>query len=239
MDADSEPEGPSRSERLQAFFEVLLVSGIFSGLIAALPFAFLTESGEDLLKNPRLVAGSLLLEAAITMALLLIILGAHRQSLAQIGLKLSHWRADALFGILLIPLLLLLNVLVDQLMRVYLPGHYIESNPLTEIIQTPGDLALFILCAILAGGMKEELQRAFIIKRFESHLGGAEVGLVLWSIAFGIGHYVQGVQGMITAGLLGLVFGVAFLLRRRLIAPMVAHGLYNTVALLGYWYSSR
>jgi membrane protease YdiL (CAAX protease family) len=168
----------------------------------------------------------------------LAVLGAHGQSLGYLGLRATHWRADALFGILLIPLLLVLNGVVAKFTEVYLPAHYIESNPLTEIIQTPGDLALFIICAILVGGIKEELQRAFILKRFESHLGGAKLGLVLWSIAFGVGHYVQGLQGMITAALLGFVFGIAFLLRGRLIAPMVAHSVYNTAALLGYWYTT-
>jgi membrane protease YdiL (CAAX protease family) len=234
--AISKPTG--RYERLQALFEVFLLSGIVSGLLAALPFSFLAERGEDLLKNPRLVVASLLLEASITLVFLIAVLRTHRQSPKDIGLRASHWRADALFGILLIPLLFLLNILVSECIRVFLPDHFIESNPLTEIIQTPTDLALFIICAVVVGGVKEELQRAFIIMRFESHLGGAKLGLVLWSIAFGIGHYVQGLQGMLIAGLLGFVFGVAFLIRGRLIAPMVAHGLYNTMALLGYWFLS-
>jgi len=238
MDEEAVPKGSGRYERLQALFEVLLLSGIVSGLLAAVPISLLTESGEDLLQNPRLVVGSLLLEASITLALLLAVLKAHRQSLGQIGLRATHWRADALIGILLIPLLLIVNVVVSELMRIYLPDHFIESNPLTEMIKTPGDLALFIICAVLVGGIKEELQRAFILKRFESHLGGAKLGLVLWSIAFGVGHYVQGLQGMVTAGILGLVFGIAFLIRGRLTAPMVAHGVYNAAALLGYWFSS-
>jgi membrane protease YdiL (CAAX protease family) len=100
-------------------------------------------------------------------------------------------------------------------------------------------LVLLIISVLIAGGIKEELQRAFILIRFRDHLGGARLGLVLWSIAFGAGHYVQGFQGMVIAGLFGLVFGTIYLLRGNLIAPMVSHGLYDMVALLGYWFLRR
>ena len=223
-------------ERLQALFEVFLLCGIISSLLAMLPFSLLGISEDDFLQNPHLLVGSLLLEAFITLAFLIAVLRAHRESLGQIGLKFINWRADALGGILLVPLLFLINALVSEGIRIYLPHRYIESNPLTEMIKTPEELALFIVCAVAVGGIKEELQRAFIIKRFESHLGGAKLGLVIWSVAFGVGHYMQGFQGVVIAGLLGFVFGIAFLIRGRLIAPIVAHSIYNTMALLGYWF---
>jgi membrane protease YdiL (CAAX protease family) len=95
---------------------------------------------------------------------------------------------------------------------------------------------LFIATALIAGGFKEEVQRAFILSRFRSHLGGAFPGLLLWSSAFALGHYVQGAQGMVVAGLYGLIFGIVYLWRGRLIAPIVAHGAYDVCALLASWF---
>jgi membrane protease YdiL (CAAX protease family) len=110
-----------------------------------------------------------------------------------------------------------------------------EHNPLTEIIHSPQQLALFIFSALIAGGIKEEVQRAFILNKFGRYLGGAGVGLVLWSVAFGAAHYVQGIQGIFIAIVYGFLFGVLYLISGSLIAPMVAHGAYDTLALLGYW----
>ena len=80
------------------------------------------------------------------------------------------------------------TVVVAGTIRHYFPRFYTERNPLMEAIRTPSDLALFLVAAVLAGGIKEELQRAFILTRFRDHLGGAGLGLILWSSAFGAGH---------------------------------------------------
>ena len=45
--------------------------------------------------------------------------------------------------------------------------------------------------AVLAGGVREELQRAFLLRRFEQHLGGP-VGVLVLSIAFGLGTIRKG-----------------------------------------------
>ncbi len=142
-------------------------------------------------------------------------------------------------GLALVPFLFLIDAIVAIAFKLYLPKYYMEQNPLTEIIRTPQQLALFILAALLAGGIKEELQRAFILNRFRTYLGGSAVGLVLWSIAFGAGHYIQGAQGIVIAAIYGFLFGIVYILSGSLIAPMIAHGLYDSLALLAYWFFSR
>jgi uncharacterized protein len=112
----------------------------------------------------------------------------------------------------------------------------LETNPLIEIIRTPQQLGLFIFSALIAGGIKEELQRAFILSRFRKYLGGSLAGLILWSLAFGAGHYAQGVQGIVVASIFGFIFGMIYLISGSLVAPIVAHSIYDTLALLGYWY---
>jgi membrane protease YdiL (CAAX protease family) len=222
--------------RIQAAFEVFLVSGIVSSFIAAIPF-YRKMGGSGLqLQNANVVCGYVLLEAAIAILLLMLIMSAHRESPGKIGLRWVHWKSNALIGICLVPVLFLCNGLISYIFQAYFPQHFTDRNPLLEIIHTRRELVLFMISAILAGGIKEELQRAFILTRFGEWMGGAWVGLVLWSVAFGAAHYVQGWQGIITAGFFGLLFGVVYLMRRSLVGPMVAHGLYDTLALLGYWF---
>jgi membrane protease YdiL (CAAX protease family) len=222
-------------DRMQALFEVILLAGLASSLLAGLPFMFSPAGRESLLANVRAMSIYLLLEAAITFVLLLLVMKAHGETIQGLGLSWLRWRSDVILGLAIVPLLFTLNIVVSVIFQAFFPKLFLERNPLTDLIRGPGDLGLFIGTALIAGGIKEEVQRAFIVRRFQAYLGGANLGLVLWSVAFGIGHYVQGVQGMIAAGIFGLIFGIAYLARGNLIAPMVAHGAYDTLALLGYW----
>ncbi len=230
-----EPRKSFSAARLQALFEILLMSGLLSSFVASLPFVAGKHSREALLTSVRYVTGFVMLEAAITLMLLALLMKVHGEKLSDLGLRWDRWRTQLAVGIFVVPLLFFLNGAVGALFRFCLPRFFTEHNPLLEIIHTPSDLALFILAVLAAGGVKEELQRAFIIIRFRDHLGGAWLGLALWSIVFGAGHYVQGVQGVAVAALFGFVFGSIYILGGRLIAPMVSHGVYDTVALLTYW----
>jgi len=224
-------------ERLQAFFEVLLLSGLFSSFLATLIFSAIHGKNVELMAtNATIIAIFLLVESAITFLILLMITRAHREAFRNLGLRMIRWKSDFLIGIGLAILLLVINFGVAFIFQHYLPKYSLEKNPLTAIIHTPQQLALFIFAALIAGGIKEELQRAFILNRFGRYLGGTSLGLILWSLAFGAGHYVQGVQGITIATIYGFLFGVIYLLRGSLIAPIVAHSAYDTLALLAYWY---
>ncbi len=232
------PSAPRKSwmDRIQALAEVFLLSGLMSSFLAALPFVAIgSNKSELLISDVRFMAVFLLLESCITFLLLALILKLHRESIRSIGWQWSRWKSNLFLGLALVPVLFMINALVSFALRTYLPEYYTERNPLIEIIHTPQQLALLIFSALVAGGIKEELQRAFILNKFRRYLGGAGVGLILWSLAFGAGHYVQGVQGIFIATVYGLIFGLIYLLSGNLIAPIVAHSAYDTLALLGYW----
>ncbi len=233
--AEAAPRKPW-ADRIQALFEVFLLSGLISSFLAALPFAALGSNRSGLLMSDvRFMAVFLLLESCITFSLLALILKYHKESIRSIGWKWNRWKPNMFLGLALVPVLFMINAIVSFALRTYLPQFYTERNPLTEIIHTPQQLALLIFSALVAGGIKEELQRAFILNQFRRYLGGAGAGLILWSLAFGAGHYVQGVQGIFIATVYGLIFGIIYLISGNLIAPIVAHCAYDTLALLGYW----
>jgi membrane protease YdiL (CAAX protease family) len=227
-------------DRLLAFLEVFFLSGIVSSIFAALIFAALYRKNIDLTSaDTNILSVFLLLESAITFLFLLVILKVHRETISGLGLYWIRWKANFFIGLSLVPFLLIVNLVVAAIFKVFLPKYYLEQNPLMDTIQTPFQLGLFIFVSITAGALKEELQRAFILRRFERYLGGAGLGLLLWSFAFGAGHYVQGVQGIVTTTILGFAFGLIYLLRGSLIGPIVAHAVYNTLALLFYWFAGR
>jgi uncharacterized protein len=139
-------------------------------------------------------------------------------------------------GVLLLPAVFVLVIGVQfavQRLAPYL--HNVEVSPFSPMLSSPGLLAGFIALVLVAGGVREELQRAFLLHRFEQRLGGAGVGILLTSIAFGLGHTLQGWDAAIVTGLLGAFWGLIYLARRNVVSTVANHALFNlTQIVLGY-----
>jgi len=103
----------------------------------------------------------------------------------------------------------------------------VPENPFQSLLGSPLQIASFVVLVLIAGGVREELQRAFLLHRFEQSLGGAGVGLVVTSAAFGLGHTLQGWDAAVVTGLLGALWGAVYLWRRNVTANIVSHALFN------------
>ena len=112
--------------------------------------------------------------------------------------------------------------------------HTVAHNPLQDLVRSPRQAAVFALVLIVAGGIREEVQRAFLLQRFERWLGGARVGLVVTSLAFGAGHFIQGADAAVATATLGAFWGAVYLRRRSIGAPVVSHAGFNLVQILQY-----
>jgi len=170
------------------------------------------------------------LAASVAMVALTV---AHGERVSELWLGNRPVRREAIIGALLIPVVFfLVVVLLNVLMAVAPWLHNVPTNPLEQMAGTAGGAALLAIVAILAGGVREELQRAFLLRRFEQHLGGAAAGVVVLSVAFGLGHNVQGWDAVITTGLLGAFWAVLYLRRRSTVAPLVSHAGFNALEVL-------
>jgi len=116
----------------------------------------------------------------------------------------------------------------------YASLHTVPDNPLQDLLQRPRDAWLFALVVFVAGGFREEIQRAFLLHRFDVWLGGPVVGLVVTSAGFGAGHLFQGVDAAITTGLLGAFWAAVYLRRRSAAAPIVSHAGFDLVQIVPY-----
>jgi membrane protease YdiL (CAAX protease family) len=96
-------------------------------------------------------------------------------------------------------------------------------------MQTPFEAAIFLVVVVLGGGVKEELQRAFVLHRFRQSLGGVRLGLTLFSALFGILHYDQGWDVAVALALLGLFWGVAYVQRGSVVLSMTNHAAFNAI----------
>ena len=165
--------------------------------------------------------------------LMVMLMRAHGESALELWAGSRPLKREVLYGFLTIPVVFVAVGLLLNTLRLFMPWlHNVATNPLEQLAATPGEAAMFALVAIIAGGVREELQRAFLLHRFEQHLGGAGLGVVVISIAFGLGHYVQGWDAMITTGLLGAFWAVLFLRRRSSVAPVVSHAAFNSLEIV-------
>ena len=140
------------------------------------------------------------------------------------------------FGVLTVPLVFALVVGLQLTIRVLAPSlRNVPVSPFMSLLQTPALFMGFVFVVLIAGAVREELARAFVLHRFEQKLGGARVGLFVMSAAFGLGHTVQGWDAAIVTGLLGFTWGVLYLARRSVVSTLTSHGLFNLAQILvGY-----
>lgn len=177
---------------------------------------------------------SQLADSVLLIVMMTLLTRAHGESVSALWLGRRPIVRETLLGIALIPSVFVLVVVLLNATRVLAPWlHNVPTNPLEEMARGgPLEAAAFGVVAIVAGGVREELQRAFLLRRFEQHLGGPVVGVVVLSIAFGLGHAVQGWDAAITTGALGAFWAIVYLRRRSSIAPLVSHAGFNSLEVL-------
>ena len=112
---------------------------------------------------------------------------------------------------MLIPAAFAVVVLVLAIVLALRPSlNNVPVNPFERMMQTPRTRPIFALVAMLAGGVREEVQRGFIVRRFDQYLGGGLVGIVIYSVVFGLGHIEQGYAAAIATGALGALWGCVY-----------------------------
>jgi membrane protease YdiL (CAAX protease family) len=226
---------PVERERLRAVLEVLVCSGLPTQLLIGqlLAFAGFPPFGPD--GEPRAfpVFALTLADTVVLIALIAILLHAHGERLRDLIIGSRRVPRETALGVVLVPFLFVGVGVTVVLLRRFIPWtHNVASNPFERLMQTPGDAGIFAIVVIIAGGLREEVQRAFLLTRFERWLGGSVVGIVLVSVAFGAGHILQGWDAAIVTGLLGAAWGVIYLRRRSAVAPIVSHAGYNAAQVL-------
>ena len=230
-----------RVSRVLSILEVLLCSGfptqlLIGGLLVGLG-ARVSPAGP--LPFRFVVAVSLLDTLAIGLLVVLFLRLRGEDAWRVLLGTGSVWR-EAWRGVAYLPVVFGLVIALGSLVQSFAPWlHNVPDNPLQAMLTSPWRVAIFALVVVLAGGVREELQRGFILHRFEHDLGGARLGLILFSVAFGLGHLTQGIDAALITGTLGLLWGVMYLRRRSVVAPAISHSLFNLIEIALYQYASK
>jgi membrane protease YdiL (CAAX protease family) len=221
--------------RLVALAEVFLCSSVPTQVVIGYALA---AAGWTVVEP----AGGLSLSFVVTLSLadtlllaifMVWLMREHGESPRALWLGTRSSIREAGFGLLMVPALVIGVGLLLNTLRLVAPFlRNVQTNPLEQLAMNPRDAAILGLVAVVAGGLREELQRAFLLRRFEQYLGGPGVGLLVLSVGFGLGHYVQGWDAVIATGGLGAVWAWMYLKRRSSVAAMVSHSTFNALEIV-------
>jgi uncharacterized protein len=228
--------------RIIAALEVLICSDYPTQLALGTTFAALGyppfAAGGDL--NFAFVVGVSIADTVLLIGLVFLFLYAHGERPRDVFVGDRSLAREAMLGVPLTLVALGIAVVVLLIVRYVAPSlHSVEQNPLQGLLRSPRDAWLFAVVVVLAGGVREEIQRAFQLRRFEVWLGGGGIGVVVTSVAFGGGHLLQGKDAALATGLLGAFWGVVYLRRRSAVAPIVSHAGFNLLQIVQFLTTGR
>lgn len=143
---------------------------------------------------------------------------------------IKQLRNGFLFGLLIF---ILDKFLISPLVDALLPEISAKGIDMSILFNNAYLIVAFMLIALFKGGFSEELLRIFILSRFEKAFGkfGLIFALIVGSVVFGIGHFYQGVGGMISVGIIGLLYTLVYLRKRLAFEAIIAHATFNLISI--------
>ncbi|HEY3383279.1 MAG TPA: CPBP family intramembrane glutamic endopeptidase [Vicinamibacterales bacterium] len=231
------PDLPCWRLRIAALIEVLACSGFptqvaIGGLLALFGVMPFDARGH---LSPGYVFTLSLLDAAALVALCGWFLHLHGERLSEVALGRRPLALEALIGVLHVPLVFFIVIVVFLGVQRFVPTlHDVTKNPFQGLIGNAAQAALFAVVAVVGGGVREEVQRAFILHRFRQYLGGGALGLIVSSVAFGLGHLIQGSDAALATAVLGAFWGYVYLRRGSIGSTVVSHSGFNAAEILRY-----
>lgn len=151
-----------------------------------------------------------------------------------IGLRPLSLRAvgGGFLGVLGIPALLLPLGLLFLLLPESWSSSLLEDFRFR--LTNPQMLPLVAATFFIVGYREELFFRSYLIGRMEDAGASPWLSVPASTLLFALGHVYQGVSGFAVALVLGLYFAFLFRKTRNLHVVAIAHGAYNTLALLVY-----
>lgn len=153
-----------------------------------------------------------------------------------IGLRRpERWRRAIAIGVALGCYQFVSLYVVEPLTARLTTGELPDVSMFRSLVGNEYELLLWLgVSWTLAAFMEEMIYREWItarlaeLARFSST--GWVIAILISSVMFGLGHLYQGLSGVITTGLAGLLFGVAYLASgRNLWCAILAHGVTDTI----------
>lgn len=95
-----------------------------------------------------------------------------------------------------------------------------------------GQMLLALLLVVVVALAEETIFRGYLILRLQGLTGSRTLAVLVSSFIFALGHGYEGSAGVVTVGVMGMVFALVYLWRGSLVAAMVMHFLQDFTGIL-------
>jgi membrane protease YdiL (CAAX protease family) len=170
-------------------------------------------------------------------------LALRKQSPRDIGMRRpASWSRTFLIALCAGVFLQLLSTYVTEPIISRVTGQASDLSQFRDAIGNIGVTAAWIAIAWTFAAFGEEfVYRGYILNRIAEVLGGRPgafwTAVVLTAALFGVGHYYQGLTGIVDTSISALVFGGLYVWSgRNLWLPILAHGLTDTIAFVALFF---
>jgi membrane protease YdiL (CAAX protease family) len=183
----------------------------------------------------RAIVSSILLVKFSVLAIVVLLLMFENEPLTNLGFNSSDLIKRILIGTGWgAGIWLIIHVMINPAIKSLMPVPSAQPVNMAAYFKEPEQLLIWIPLVIFAGGFVEEVQRIFILTRFEKLLrtSGLILSLIVGTIIFGMGHLYQGLNGAISAGISGLFFAFVYLRKRSAWEAVSAHALYDVIGVV-------
>lgn len=218
----------TRQQRHTQLVEVLVFLLL---IVPSLALSLLVRQQPTQLGFP-LTAVAIMLRDLSLVALIFYFLWRNGEPIRRIGWNFKRMGRDVLIGGLLFPPFFLLNLGIEYL---FLKLGLSPEQPGAAANLQPHGAAQLVLAGVLVAVVavtEETIFRGYLLLRLSAVSRSIVLAVILSSLIFSIGHGYEGMAGVATVGVMGLIFALIYVWRGSLVAPMTMHFLQDFLVIV-------
>ncbi len=162
-------------------------------------------------------------------ALILFFLWRNGERVVSLGWR-PEWKDVGVGAVLFVPFFLFSEWFSRMLESVGFSAP--SALPISVTPHGSSQLVLACFLVLVVAVAEETIFRGYLILRFQAISNSPVIAVVASAFVFSLGHGYEGSAGVLTVGVMGLLFGLVYLWRRSLVAPMTMHLLQDLVAIV-------
>jgi membrane protease YdiL (CAAX protease family) len=216
--------GPSRKEvilEISVFLFLIVPSMLFS--------FFVSRQGRA---SFVLVAVSTIFRDLALVCLILFFLWRNGEPVSVVGWRARQLERNIFLGLVLYLPLLYVVSLVEQFLSGAGLSEPSAPGPALFNIQGHWEIVLAVVLIAVVAVSEETIFRGYIFARLRTVAGNTTVAVLLSAAIFALGHGYEGSLGVVTVGVMGLIFNLVYLWRGSLVTPIVLHFLQDFTAII-------
>jgi membrane protease YdiL (CAAX protease family) len=179
-----------------------------------------------------IVATSVILRDLALVSLILFFIWRNNEPFTWIGWTLKDNKNEIGLGIILfIPFSLATGLFEKGLQAI---GFSVPWTPLPSFLAARGvvEFLLAIVLVVIVALTEETIFRGYLILRLKAITANPTAAVLLSAAIFSLGHGYEGSAGVVTVGVMGMVFALVYMWRKSLVAPIVMHFLQDFIGIV-------